>query len=130
MLFLSPPSISVVSLLPDMTCNPVATRSTKNSGESDKEKTYLHRLHALGVEHAGANRLVPVFELDDVEADGLGHGEDEGQQPYGRDLEDGQQGDAHPLDSAPGGHGPVPVEDGHAAKGQRSSHSGTHWQTV
>lgn len=99
-----------------MTCNPAALRSTNNGGESDQEKTYLHHLYALGVEHAGAKRLVPVFELDNVEGDGLGHGEDEGQHPYEHDLKDGQQGDAHPLDSAPGGHGPVPVEDGQRSK--------------
>lgn len=84
--------------------------------------TYLHR-RTLGIEHAGAKGLVSVVEGDDVEADGLGYGEDEGQHPYGQDLKDSQQGDAHPLDSAPGGHRPVPVEDGHVVRGQRSTHS-------
>lgn len=82
-----------------------------------------HHCRTLGVEHAGAKRLVPVVEADDVEADGLGHGQDEGQHPYGQDLKDGQQGDANPLDSAPGGHSPVPGEDGHVVRGQRSTHS-------
>lgn len=86
--------------------------------------TYLHG-RTLGVEHAGVKGLVPVVESDDVEADGLGDGEDEGQQPYGHDLEDSQQGDAHPLDPAPGGHRSVPVEDGHVVRGQRLSHSRT-----
>lgn len=84
--------------------------------------THLHR-RTFGVEHAGAKRLVPVVEADDVEADGLGHGEHEGQHPYGQDLKDGQQRDAHPLDSAPRGHRPVPVKDGHVVRGQRSTHS-------
>lgn len=80
--------------------------------------TYFQCLIALGVEHAGVKRLVPVLEADHVEADGLGDGQDEGQHPYAQDLQDGQRGDAHPLDSAPGRHGPVPVVDG--ALGQRS----------
>lgn len=94
-----------------------------------RKKTYFHHW-TTGVEHAGAKRLVPVLEADDVEADGLGYGEEEGQHPYGPDLEDGQQGDAHPLDSAPGGYGPVPVEDGRAVIGQRSTHSGTRLQAL
>lgn len=108
-----------------MTRNPAVTPSTNSSGESDKEKaavTHLHR-RTFGVEHAGAKRLVPVVEADDVEADGLGYGEDQGQHPYGQDLKDSQQGDPHPLDSAPGGHRPVPVQDGHVVRGQRSTHS-------
>ena len=72
---------------------------------------YLHEV-ILGVEHAGAyGFVVPVGEGDHVETDGLGDCQEERQQPNGHDLYDGEQRDAHALNSAPGGHGSVPERD-------------------
>lgn len=70
--------------------------------------THFHEV-SFGVKHAGAYGLVPVAEGDHVEDDRLGYGQDERHQPNGHDLDDGEQGDAHPLHPAPGRHGPVPV---------------------
>lgn len=72
--------------------------------------------------------MVPVAEMDNVEADRLRYGQEEGQHPDGQDLKDGQQRDAHSLNPAPGRHGPVPVEGGdpvrtsHRLAGQRSTY--------
>lgn len=58
--------------------------------------------------------MVPVVEGDDVESDGLRHGEDDRQHPNGHDLHHCQQGDAHPLNSAPGRHSSVPGAQKHS----------------
>lgn len=69
---------------------------------------YQHEF-TLGVQHAGAHGLVPVVEDDDVESDGLWHGEEERQPPNGHDLHHCQPWDPHPLNSAPGRHSSVPA---------------------
>lgn len=72
---------------------------------------YQHEV-TLGVKHAGADGFVPVVEADHVEADRLRYGQEERQHPDRHDLKDGQQRDAHSLNSAPGCHGSVPASPG------------------
>lgn len=69
---------------------------------------YQHEV-TLGVEHAGAQGLVPVVEADYVEANRLRYSQEECQHPNRHNFYDCQQRDAHSLNSAPGCHGPVPV---------------------
>lgn len=82
--------------------------------KNDKERmiAYHHEV-TLGLKHAGAYGFVPVVEGDHVEADGLRYCQEEWQRPNGHDLDDGKHRDTHSLDSAPGGHGPVPVMGRH-----------------
>lgn len=82
---------------------------------------YQHEF-TLGVQHAGAHGLVPVVEDDDVEPDGLRHGEEERQHPDGHDLHHGHHGDPHPLNSAPGRHGSVPAHT-NTPNGAQATHS-------
>ena len=69
-----------------------------------------HHEASLCFKHAGAFGLVPVVEVDHVETDSLRYCKEERQQPNSRDLYDCEQRDAHSLNSAPGGHRPVPVD--------------------
>ena len=78
------------------------------ASSTEAAAAYQHEF-ALGVEHAGAHGFVPVVKDDDVESDGLWHGEEERQHPNGHDLHHCQHGDSHPLNSAPGGHSSVPT---------------------
>lgn len=73
---------------------------------------YQHEV-TLGFKHAGDHGYVAVFEVDHVEADSFRYCQDEGQHPNSCNLNDCQQRDAHSLNSAPGGHGSVPVTGRH-----------------
>lgn len=70
---------------------------------------YLHELR-LWVEHAGAHGGVGVVEADHVKNDGFRNRQDEGENPNGHDLHDGEQRDADSLHSAPRCYSPVPVQ--------------------